>query len=128
MAITKQENFGYSNTNEQEILVNVEAIIDDTVPAIVPEGEDNNVPAEQTMTTDLVVASNSNGNNAPESVTDTTTVTETDDIPEPAVAEPDLEAMKRRRVRSQTAAGWIGGATGLILLGVPWCDHWWHCW
>ena len=35
------------------------------------------------------------------------------------VQTPNLEAMKRRRVNSQTAAGWICAVTGLIVLGVP---------
>ena len=35
------------------------------------------------------------------------------------VPRPNLEAMKRRRVVSQTTAGWIGAVTGLVVLGVP---------
>lgn len=121
MTITKQDTIDYSNTTEQDIYVNAEAIDNSNgVPVLVVPTQDN-VPTAPTMTTDLVVTTNTSDDDDNESITANDTI-ETETPEAAAVAEQasyHLERMKRRRVRSQTAAGWIGAATGLVLLGVP---------
>jgi len=109
MTITKQDTVEYNNssTAEQEIIVDAEAVNTANSNVLVPAGPK--------MTTELVVATNTSESSTSEPET------AQDEVPEPSsnVHEPNLAAMKRRRVRSQTAAGWVGGATGFILLGVP---------
>lgn len=118
---TKQDTIGPSNTNTvpQDIVVFGEATEEVSTPTLVAEtNEDGTLPEPvTTRSSDLVVANNSHdASDVPEA---TIVVTETTTLPASNVPRPNLEAMKRRRVISQTTAGWIGAVTGLVVLGVP---------
>ena len=118
MTMTKQENLSKSNSNQKEQVIIVHAEVVDIPPALFIEN--SNAPTES-MTTDLVPVA-TNENNEPEPVAGPLSTTTTTEVPAPSSSiseQPDLDAMKRHRVRCQTTAGWVVGVTGLVVFGVP---------